>query len=419
MKRRHFILSGIGLGLGLAYWRYWPEDGFINPCKELPTPSSILNHDLLKAAFSGLQADQVWDCHVHLIGLGDSNTKSNLNVWINPKMKSWANPLLKTQMEFYLNASCISEKPSIDESYVDRLYALSQDFPVGMKFMLLAFDHFYDIKGKIDLDKSAMYTSNDYARRTSQKFSDRFEWICSVHPYRKDAIDELEKAIQGGARAVKWLPASMGIDPASKRCDEFYQTLIKYKIPLLSHAGEEQAVQTHETENYGNPLRLRYPLEKGVKVIIAHCASLGEYPDTDANSEKVTSYKLFARLMAEKQYQENLLADLSGLLQYNRLGEPIEDLLSQKAWQTRLLNASDYPLPGVMPLISLQQLFRLEFINDKEFDFLIKLRRYNQLLFDFVLKRTIQHKQNKFSVSVFHTKHHFVGGELFQCIYLG
>ena len=42
-----------------------------------------------------------------------------------------------------------------------------------------------------------------------------------------------------GARAVKWLPSAMGIDPASAKCDRFYEALNRLDLPLIAHAGLE------------------------------------------------------------------------------------------------------------------------------------------------------------------------------------
>ena len=74
-----------------------------------------------------------------------------------------------------------------------------------------------------------------YARDVARKHPEYFEWAASIHPYRKDAIEALEQA-RDGARAVKWLPSAMGIDPASPKCDRFYEALSKNHIPLIAHA---------------------------------------------------------------------------------------------------------------------------------------------------------------------------------------
>ena len=42
---------------------------------------------------------------------------------------------------------------------------------------------------------------------------------------------------------MKWLPPSMGMDPASARYDAFYQRMAALGLPLISHAGDEHATK--------------------------------------------------------------------------------------------------------------------------------------------------------------------------------
>jgi len=145
----------------------------------------------------------------------------------------------------------------------------------------------------------------------------------------------------------------MNIDPASPRIKGYYDKLVELGLPLLTHAGDEKAVHGEELQTLANPLKLRVPLEQGVKVIVAHCASLGKSKDLESTSGKeVSNFELFGRLMEDKQYQNNLLADISAINLINREMEEIQSLLSKRHWHDRLLYASDYPLPGVMPIIS-------------------------------------------------------------------
>src|SRR5262249_58980564 len=107
--------------------------------------------------------------------------------------------------------------------------------PSGAKGMLLAFDFHYDEQGARREDLSAFYVPNRYAATLAQRFPERLEWICSIHPYRADAIDELQWSVSQGARAVKWLPSAMGMDPASAKCDRFSQALGSVDLPLRPH----------------------------------------------------------------------------------------------------------------------------------------------------------------------------------------
>jgi uncharacterized protein len=405
MKRRHFLSALALAGTGLVAYRFWPEDGFVNPCLEDELPEHLAHDPLVLAAWQNIMAEKLWDCHVHLIGAGDSDS----GIYLNPKMSNPAYPIQWVQRFFYLNASCLKDAGSVDTGFVDRLLQLQKAFPAGATLMLLAFDYFHDQQGNKIVEASSFYTPNAYARRIAAEHPERFEWIASIHPYRLDAVEALHTAVEGGARAVKWLPAAQGMDPASPKCDAFYRVMADYEIPLLSHAGTELAVQGGNIEDFGNPLRLRRPLDQGVKVLTAHCASLGKGLDLDrsAGNRYVDNFTLFARMMDEPGYEGRLFGELSAVTQVNRLRNGLETLITRTDWHPRLINGSDYPLPGVMPLFSVKELMRRGYLQESAGATLVEIRRYNPLLFDFVLKRSLNVDGKHLSPVVFESRRVF------------
>ena len=181
-----------------------------------------------------------------------------------------------------------------------------------------------------------------------------------------------------------------------------YDWAAALRLPLITHAGDERAVHGFG-EHLGNPLRLRRPLDAGVKVVVAHCASLGEGHDTDkGGSALVPNFDLFARLMDEPAYRGNLVGDIAAVTQGNRMGV-VATLLERRDWHDRLLNASDYPLPGVVPLIYLEALFKRKLLDPASLAPLRGLRDFNSLLFDFVLKRSLALNGQGFPAAVFET----------------
>src|SRR5262249_16344187 len=64
-------------------------------------------------------------------------------------------------------------------------------------------------------------------------------------------------------------------------------------------------------------------------------------------------------------------------------------LLEREDWHGRLLFGTDYPLPGVLPLISVNGLVDAGLLPAAEVPVLNEIRRHNPLLFDFVLKRRL------------------------------
>ena len=80
-----------------------------------------------------------------------------------------------------------------------------------------------------------------------------------------------------------------------------------------------------------------------------------------------------------------------------------------EAWDGRLLNGSDYPLPGVLPLFSLGSLVREGVLDEALVPVLREIRHANALLFDFVLKRNLQWKGRGFMTTTFETRGFFEG----------
>jgi len=81
------------------------------------------------------------------------------------------------------------------------------------------------------------------------------------------------------------------------------------------------------------------------------------------------------------------------MTQLNRAGPSLARVIERSDWHPRLLNGSDYPLPGVMPLYSIDYLVSLGFVPPVAAPVLKAIREHNPLLFDFVLKRHLASAQ--------------------------
>ncbi len=410
MKRRRLLLAAMGLGAGFAAWKFWPEEGLWNSCRPLPLPKHLANHEIVRAAWADLDAVKVWDVHVHLSGLGVGNSR----VWANPAMRSVFHPFEFVHTQFYANAACMTNRTEASaDAYVARLTALQQERPLGAKLLLLAMDYFHDEAGNRNPARTVFYVPNDYAAEIAVQHAARLEWIASIHPYRADCIEALEWATSHGARAVKWIPSAMGIDPASPRCDPFYAALTRLDMPLLSHGGyEHPLLNSGALQELNNPLALRRPLEHGVRVIVAHCASTGSGIDTDRgiHGPEVENFSLFSRLMDDPRYDGRLVGDISALTESTRVGPLLRYVLKRTDWHGRLLNGSDYPLPGYVPEVSIKRLVNQDFITSTQGRVLGELRQHDPLLFDFVLKRHIAADGTRFAASVFETAGFFNRG---------
>lgn len=343
--------------------------------------------DLIKRAFEDIDPERLIDHHTHIAGLGTNDS----GAFINPKMRSWAHPFHHLKFKVYLSAAGVDEVKEADTQLVQRLTSLIKHIAHHGKHRLLAFDKNYRPDGSVNLEKTEFYVPNEYVFSLAEQDPDLFIPNISVNPYRPDALQDLEKWAQRGARIVKWLPNAMGIDPADPRCDVFYEKMRALNLILLSHGGEEKAVQAEEDQKLGNPLLLRRALDHGVKVIVAHCAGLGQNEDLDDRDKPLRpNFDLFMRLMDDKKYEGLVFGEISAMTQFNRCGTPLTTILEREDLHDRLVNGSDYPLPAVNVLIRTGTLVKKGYITAAERESLNEIYNYNPLLFDFVLKRTIK-----------------------------
>lgn len=409
LSRRRFLGAlGGAAALSAAGWSL-ARPAVINPCR-VAIPAALLDSPWLQQVWAGIDPAQVWDCHVHVAGLGDGGS----GIVVGPQLSSALHPLHYAQRLFYMNAGCAHDAPGkVDAAYVARLLNLCAAMPQGFKAMLFAFERFHDTEGKAHMERTAFYVPDTWAAKLAGDFPERFEWVASIHPYRNAAVDDLKTAIFNGARAVKWLPAAMGMDPADARCEPFYRVLAASGTPLIVHCGEEKAVKGSDTQAYGNPLRLRRALDAGVKVVVAHCASLGEDVDLDQGEHgpQRSSFELFLRLQGEKRAEGRLFGDISAITQRNRQPAIIRTLLERQDLHERLLHGSDYPLPGILPLTSLATLAKAGLLPAAAINDLDIIRQHNPLLFDFSLKRLLAWQGHSFAPAVFHTRRVFAASK--------
>ena len=404
ITRRHVLGAACAAGALLSGCAFSLRDGIFNPCQD-GLPPDLSEHPLVSAAWRELDAAKVWDTHCHVFGNGDAGS----GLWFNPRMEQPWRAREYAQRAFYVNAACVDETPgNVDKSFVARLLAQCEGMAPGFHALLFGFDWARDDAGQPLQERSTFHVPDDFVAALARDHPTRFEWAASIHPRDPRALDRLDAAVARGARAVKWLPSAQNIDPADARCDSFYARLAALRLPLISHAGDERAVDGFG-EHLGNPLRLRRALDAGVRVVIAHCASLGNGEDLDRSGSAAafSNFDLFARLMDEPRYSHNLVGDISAVTQGNRMAV-LPTLLARRDWHDRLLNGSDYPLPGVVPLIPLQALADRQLLDPAAVEPLSRLRTVNVLLFDFVLKRSLASNGQGFALSVFETAPFFV-----------
>lgn len=359
---------------------------FTRQPEELDRKLSGESSDLVKRAFDDIDSEKLVDHHVHVAGLGVGGT----NTFVNAKMRTWRHPFHRLKFKVYMSSAGAGDEAKADGQVVNRLVRLVDHIRGHGKHRLLAFDKHYRRDGSVNLEKTEFYVPNEYVFELAERHPELFIPNISVNPYRPDAIAELEKWAKRGARVVKWLPNAMGIDPSDPKCDAFYQKMKELDLILLSHGGEEKAVEAEEDQKLGNPLLLRRALDHGVKVIVAHCAGLGTNEDLDSKErEPRENFELFLRLMDEKRYEGLVFGEISAMTQFNRSGK-LQTILEREDLHERIVNGSDYPLPAVNILIRTRPLVKQGYLTGAEGKCLKEIYDYNPLLFDFVLKRSLK-----------------------------
>lgn len=355
---------------------------------QMESSMSVQAKQLIEKSFEESDGKPLIDYHTHIVGLGTDCS----DCFVHPSHDDFLSPSQRFKFKIYSSASGIRNPANADREYIDRL--VNQVRAVGrpVKLAVFAFDKHYDQDGKEVLNKTEFYVPNSYMYELSLRHPDLFIPVISIHPHRSDAIAELERWAAKGVRLVKWLPNAMGIDPSHPHIHEFYEKMSEYDMILISHSGEEQAVKAEEFQALGNPLLLRTPLNHGVRVIAAHCASLGNCIDLDdPGKRKLSCFDLFVRMMDDTKYEGLLYGDISAMLQFNRMPGPLLKLLNRQDLHDRLVHGTDYPLVAINSLIRTGSLAREGFITQQERRLLNEIYDYNPWLFDFVLKRTVKY----------------------------
>ena len=241
------------------------------------------------------------DCHVHLAALPDGGN----GCYISPKMLR--SPLFRFLI--WKQGADLKRATYTNEKYVANLLTeLRGSRHVG-RAVLLAMDGVYDGNGKLDRDGTEFLIANDYVMGLAKAHPEEFWAGVSVNPKRCDAMEELQRCSEAGARLVKWLPNAQHFDPGDRRHVPFYRELARLKIPLLSHVGYEFSL-IGKDQSSGNPEKLRVALDEGVTVIAAHGCSHG----------LVFREKFYSTFLDLVQKYPNFYSDISALSLPNRLG---------------------------------------------------------------------------------------------------
>ncbi|MBN2360424.1 MAG: amidohydrolase family protein [Deltaproteobacteria bacterium] len=196
--------------------------------------------------------------------------------------------------------------------------------------VVLAIDSFCGADGVADRERTLLHVPNDEVAALCRRHP-RLLFGASVHPYRPDALTELDRVAALGACLVKWIPSAQNIAPDDERCLPFYERLVALGLPLLSHTGIEHTLSVLSND-LNHPRRLRLALERGVTVIAAHCG-------TRLFLYERSQFSAWQRLALE---HERCYGDL-GAFGLPLHGGPLRTILADRDLCAKAVYGSDFP----------------------------------------------------------------------------
>ena len=218
--------------------------------------------------------------------------------------------------------------------------------------VVLAFDAVFEKDGAAAPQRTHFHVTNDYVIDLCRQ-NPKMLFGASVHPYRKDAVSEVERCVKAGAVLLKWLPIVQDIDPTDPRCFPFYEALAHFRLPLLSHTGGEKTLP-NVNPNVMSPELLLPAIQRGVKVIAAHCG-------TRSSPNERSYLPEFIRLAKD---HEHFYGDTAALCLPTR-SYAFKTLLADKELNLKLLHGSDWAVISLPPILSLKPTDTLRAFADR------------------------------------------------------
>jgi predicted TIM-barrel fold metal-dependent hydrolase len=285
------------------------------------------------------------DCHVHVAACTPGHGA------MSPKLLG-SLPFRFMQRRFGISGASEATERALETKLVT---TISQS-PID-KAVILAFDAVHSLDGTVDPRNTHLYVTNSYVESLCAAHPNCL-FGASVHPYRKDAVAELERCVAAGAVLLKWLPIVQGFNPANPKCIPFYEALAHHRLPLLAHTGGEQSLPNLD-KSVADPMLLMNALERGVTVIMAHCGTRSTFWDVDY-------LPTFMRLVREFP---NCYGDTAALCLPTR-SYAFKSILNEPQVREKIIHGSDWP---ILPVPSLRNLgVRASWNNMKELNWMTR-----------------------------------------------
>jgi hypothetical protein len=242
----------------------------------------------------------------------------------------WQKPLANYMLRHIGLRDLSVQSWNFDDRYVEHLLELIRISSIGA-VCLLAQDEIYEPDGTRRPELGTFYVPNDYVLRLSREHRE-FLPVVSIHPSRKDALEELDRCIEQGAVMLKLLPNCHNVDCCDARYRRFWERMAEAGLPLLAHTGGEHTLQVLEPK-YSDPRTLLLPLECGVNVIAAHAATKSGLGDPEYFHVWAGMLERWPNLYGDTSaWNVPLRGRFAGISSSGLIGE-------------RLFHGSDFPVP--------------------------------------------------------------------------
>lgn len=286
------------------------------------------------------------DIHIHLAGVGCCDS----GCWTSPKFRQRYTFRL---IRFLHKITERQMSSTVDQDWAERISQLVAESEMDFG-VVLGFDGVY-CDGHFDERRSQMVIPPSWVFKVCEQYPNLLPGP-SINPFRADAMDLLDYAIEHKACLIKWIPTTQNIDPSSPKIKAFYEKMLAADLPLLVHTGGEKTFA--EVAPHLNDLELlRYPLELGVRVIFAHLAT------HTLNPAEPRHDTLRGELL--RRYP-NLYFDNSGICNPSRFFH-LPKLFADEELMAKTCYGSDWPVPSnafYYPKLGPRKIWQIERIGN-------------------------------------------------------
>jgi predicted TIM-barrel fold metal-dependent hydrolase len=260
------------------------------------------------------------DLHVHLFGVGEGGTGCRMSTAITDGLS----------FKFLVFALRLRDaRKTLDERYEEVLAEQVQGSGLTC-VALLGQDAVYDMHGM----------PNDYVFDVVARHPRTMVPCPSINPDRADALEELERCHELGARLFKIHPPTQGVDVADAKHARFFRRAAELEMVVLVHTGHEHSAPVID-KHLASPRKLQLALDLGCTVIACHTGSGRQTDAPDQLPEFLALIKRYPKL-----WGDTAVLGTSGRVRdfIRLLDEPL--IRDRPLVRDRLLHGSDFPFPA-------------------------------------------------------------------------